>query len=87
MNHITPVALAGKSAPRSAAAAITATICSAAIPSATERFENTSSERRIGAASSSRRAPSWRSMITPSPANIMFSGTRSPTVPTATNET
>ena len=58
---------------------------SAVTASATTRLPSTSSGRGIGAASSSRWAPLSRSTITPSPANIVFSGISRPTVPIATN--
>ena len=84
-NQAIPAARMWKSAPRSAAAAITAPICSAHSARTTTRLPAISRGRRTGAASSSRWAPLSRSTITLSPANVVASGTSSPTVPTATN--
>ena len=83
-NHATPVARMWKSAPRSAAAAMTTTTCSVHRPRTTSRLPSTSSGRGMGAASSSRCAPLSRSTSTLSPAKTVASGTSRPTVPMAT---
>ncbi|HEX6699314.1 MAG TPA: hypothetical protein VF101_01135 [Gaiellaceae bacterium] len=85
-NHATPATLASKWIPRATATAISASTWSAVTANATTMFPKTSSERGTGAARSSRRAPLSRSTITPSPANIVFSGISRPTVPVATKD-
>src|SRR5437763_9597848 len=63
-----------------------AAIWNAVTAKATARLPNTSVGRGTGAASSSRCAPAARSTITLNPANIVLSGTSSPIVPTAMND-
>ena len=86
MNQPMPLALAVKSAPRSAAKPINTTTCNAVTTRATDMLPNTTSIRGIGAVSSSRRAPLSRSTITPIPENIVLSGTSRPTVAMATKD-
>jgi hypothetical protein len=84
-NQTTPVAVALMSMPLAITATISTATCRAVIANATARLPRTSSERGIGAASSSRWAPPSRSTITPSPANMVLSGISRPFVPVATN--
>jgi hypothetical protein len=79
------VAVELMSMPRTIAATISTATCRAVIANATARLPSTSSERGIGAASSSRCAPLSRSTITPSPANMVLSGISRPIVLIATN--
>ena len=83
-NQSTPLVVAWKWMPRATARPSRVAICSPVIATATMRLPKTSSARGTGAARSSRCAPCSRSTITPSPRNSVFSGTSSPTVPSAT---
>src|SRR5437763_3614135 len=84
-NQATPEAVTWNAAPRSAATPTSAATWREARLSATNRLPATRSPRGIGAASSSRWAPLWRSTNTLSPAKTAVNGTSSPTVPTDTN--
>jgi hypothetical protein len=57
----------------------------AVIKVAEARLPKTIDDRRMGAASSSRSAPCWRSMRTPRPENMQLRGISSPAVATQKN--